>query len=520
MPTQKSFSSLCLAALALLPSCSTVDSNGERAARPNIVFILADDMGFGDVHALNKDSRIPTPHLDRLAATGMTFVDAHTPSAVCTPTRYGVLTGRYCWRTRLERGVLGGYSKPLIDPDRITLPAMLRSAGYSTHAIGKWHLGMDLPVRGDETVTEGRWEGDGNVDFSERIAGGPTTRGFDTFYGVSASLDMAPYAFIEDSHFDGLPNLQQEAVGFPGFVRAGPRTPNLEFDTVLETLTQRAEGMVRERAAQGTPFFLYLALTAPHKPVSPNKKFRGKTDLGPYGDFIAEVDATVGRVLAALDAAGTRENTLVVFTSDNGSFMHRLDAADTRDHLDDESIQAFRSDRHTSNGVFRGTKADIFEAGHHVPFFVSWPGRVEARSRCQETVCLTDFFSTAAEIVGVELGADVAEDSFSFLPLLEGKVWPTPRPPVIHHSANGMFAIRDRQWKLIAGNGSGGREKPKGKPFQKPYQLFNLGSDWSETANVAVAHPGVVARLSEKLDEIREAGRSVDRRTAQDLERQ
>ena len=498
--------------LALL--CGPVDAfSAEKTGAPNIIVILADDMGFGDPQTLNPASSIPTPHLDSLARDGMTFSDAHTPSAVCTPTRYGLLTGRYCWRTRLKRGVLGGYSPPLIDAERTTIAGMLKSRGYHTAGVGKWHLGMGMPMKPGSEGNRSQWQGDPGIDFGKKITDSPITRGFDYFFAVSASLDMAPYVYIENDRFTMLPTKQQPGVSFPGFVRAGPRAEDFELEEVLDRLAKQAVGVIEQQAKTDEPFFLYFPLTAPHKPTLPHARFRGKSGLGPYGDFVIQVDATVGRVLKALEDTGQRDSTLVVFTSDNGSYMYRYDDAERRDHVDDPKVQGYRADRHRANGPFRGTKADIWEAGHHVPFFARWPGTIKPATKCDEPICLTDLFATCAEIAEAELGNDVAEDSVSLLPMMRGEA--SPRGvPVIHHSAAGMFAIREGPWKLVLGNGSGGREKPSGKPFAKPYQLFDVASDVAEKANVADKHPEVVERLVKRFEAIHKGGRSVTRAAA------
>ena len=488
----------------------TASAAAAEAARPNIVIILADDMGYGDVHALSPKSVIATPHLDRIAAEGMTFTDGHSPSAVCTPTRYGLLTGRYCWRTSLTSGVLGGYSPPLIDGDRVTIAQLLQENGYRTGAVGKWHLGMALPFLDPDNADTSPWDGDPGIDFAGVISDSPIHHGFGSYFGVSASLDMAPFVYIRDDRFTALPTIQQAAVRFPYFVRKGPRAEDFEIDGVLDRLTEEAVRFVEEAAEGERPFFLYMPLTAPHKPTQPHERFRGTTGLGEYGDFVAQVDWTVGQVLDALDRTGSTEDTLLVYTSDNGSYMFRFDDETRKDHVDEMTIQGFRADRHRANGPFRGTKADIWEAGHHVPLLVRWPGNVAAGSSCDETVCLTDLFATVAEIVGVQLDNSVAEDSFSLASMLAGEE-AERGAPVVHHSVGGMFAIREGDWKLVLGNGSGGREKPRGKPFEEPYQLFNLAQDIGEEADVAAEHPEVADRLTVRLEEIRERGRSVDR---------
>ncbi len=465
------------------------------AQKPNIVFILADDMGYGDVQALNPDSRIPTPHLNRLAREGMTFLDAHTGSAVCTPTRYGLLTGRYAWRGTLKRGVLNGYGKPLIEQGRETIGSFLQRQGYYTGIVGKWHLGLGFV----------RKQNDEDIDFTQGVTDGPHTRGFDFSFIIPASLDFPPYVYVRNGQITRNVVLQS-AVAFPGFLRLGPRGRDLVPEDALDELTAEAATYIHERAERDQPFLLYFPLTAPHKPTLPHKRFVGATGLGPYGDFVAQVDWTVGEVLNALDAAGVADDTLVFYTSDNGSYMYRL-ARGEPDHVSDPTIQSYDETHHTANQAFRGTKADIWEAGHHVPFFARWPGRVRAGSRTEQTICLTDFFATAAEIVGARLPNDAAEDSFSLLPLLSGKAgW--KRAPVIHHSSAGMFAIRDGKWKLVAGNGSGGRQAPRGEPFGRPYQLFDLSEDIGETTDLTGKAPDTAKRLEAELERLRGAGRS------------
>jgi arylsulfatase A-like enzyme len=473
-----------------------------QAARPNIIFILADDMGYGDVQALNPKSKIPTPHLNRLAKEGMTFTDAHSPSGVCTPTRYGVITGRYCWRSSLKRGVLGGYSAPLIEKDRSTVGSVLQKSGYYTAAIGKWHLGMNMTRREGGRPAKDRWDGDGNVDFAKPIADSPITRGFHEYFGVSASLDMAPYVWIENDHFVKAKLLQQPAVKFPGFVRTGPRAADLKFEEGLDVLGERAAGFLKRMTRQKKPFFLYMPLTGPHKPVTPHPRFINKTGLGPYGDFVMNVDDTVGQVLKALDETQLTDTTLVIFTSDNGSFMHRVEDED--DHVKTPGKQQYHAKNHTANGPWRGTKADIWEGGHHVPFFARWPGKVKPGSNCERVITHTDLFATAVEVAGARVPKGAAPDSYSYLSLLLGNEKEYSRPPVIHHSASGMFAIREGDWKLILGNGSGGRQQPKGKPFAKPYILSNIRADQAETKNHSATESKIASRLEAAFVEIQQ----------------
>jgi arylsulfatase A-like enzyme len=467
---------------------------------------MADDMGYGDVHAINQESSIATPNLDRFAAQGMLFSDAHTPSAVCTPTRYGVMTGRYCWRGRLKRGVINGYGKPVIEKDRDTVASMLSAAGYHTNIVGKWHLGLEWPAKDPAKRLDAK--AGANIDFTKAIGAVPNAYGFDHSYIIPASLDFPPYVYISDGAVTDSNVVEQRGQGFPAFLRKGPRAKDLVMVDVLDHLADYAGEVIKSRAAASQPFFVYLPLPAPHKPVLPHKNYRGKSGLNDYGDFIMQVDGAVGRVLQAIDAAGVADNTLVIYTSDNGSFMHRYDQPDKQDHVDNVKLQGYRPEHHCANGPLRGTKADIWEAGHRVPFFVRWPGVVKPGSRCSETVCLTDFFATCAAVVGAELGELRAEDSFSLVPLLTGNAKAWHRAPVIHHSASGMFAMRRGKWKLVLGNGSGGRQKPKGKPFGKPYQLFDLEADLGEAHDLAAQHPKVVAAMSDELEQLRASGRS------------
>lgn len=473
--------------------------------RPNILVILADDMGYGDVQALNPASKIPTPNLDQMSASGLSFTDAHSPSAVCTPTRYGLMTGRYCWRSKLKRGVLGGYSPPLLEPSRRTVANLLKDQGYQTSCVGKWHLGMSLPFRSD-AKPNAKWDGDPGVDFEGRISDGPIHHGFDRYFGVCASLDMPPYVYIRNDRFASVPTLQQPAVKFPHFVRKGPRSEDFVIEDCLDKLTSEAVSEIARMDEQAEPWFLYMPLTGPHKPTQPHKRFQGKTGLSEYADFVHQVDWTVGQVLEAINNGRHAENTLVIFTSDNGSYMHKLAAGET-DHVEDATVQGYRPEHHTANLHWRGTKADVWEAGHRVPFFVRWPAKIQKHGERRHTITHTDIYATLADIVSVTLSSSEAEDSLSWLPMI-GDSTAKRSAPVINHSASGMFALRSGPWKLIAGNGSGGRQKPKGKPFEKPYQLFHLQMDPSEQNDVAAEHADLVAELSAELERLRSQGGS------------
>jgi len=466
---------------------------GPAGRKPNVVFILADDLGFGDPRCNNADSKIPTPNIDRLAAEGVRFCDAHSGSSVCTPTRYGVLTGRYAWRTALQRGVLGGFSPPLIEPGRLTVPSLLKRHGYATACLGKWHLGMDWPgpdgAPGRGKPGDVRGGGATAIDFSKPIQNGPNACGFDYYFGISASLDMPPYVFIENDRTVCLPTAQQEKWEA---VRAGPKAPDFKFEDVLPTLTKKAVEYVAGAAQMpDKPFFLYFPLTAPHTPVVPADSFKGKSRAGPYGDFVNEVDWTVGEVMKALETSGLAGHTLLIVTSDNGStFLH------------------FKEYDHTPNAPYRGRKSDIWDGGHREPFIARWPGRIKPGAVCDETVWLGDLMATCAAIVGADLPADAAEDSYNILPALVGEEHEKPlRPPIVHHSIDGMFAVRDGKWKLIFGRGSGGWDG-KGGPGDPEGQLYDMEKDPAEAENLYTKRPEVVARLTALLEKYKSDGRS------------
>ena len=448
-----------------------------QGSRPNVVLILADDLGWGDIQSNNPDSAMTTPRIDGIAAAGANFTDAHSPSSVCTGTRYGLLTGRYAWRTWLTSGVLNGYDQPLIGPDRPTLGTLLQGQGYRTAAVGKWHLGMDLARLSDiDEVTEIN----AGIDLDGEIVDGPIDHGFDEFFGTSANLLDAPSVYIRNSHFVGNPDKKGQSVS--GFV---------VFEEVLDRLTEEAVSFVEREGQTDEPFFLYLPLNAPHVPLAPNAHFDGLTGLGLYADFVAQVDWTVGQVLDALDQVGARDDTLVIFTSDNGSFMGNR-------------LRVPNHANHQSNGMWLGGKGHIQEGGHRVPLLMQWPRGIEAGSAVDATVSLTDLYATLADIVGEEPKPGVAPDSVSLLSLLRGEA-ETRGAPVVHHSSGGMFALRDGRWKLVFGNGSGLRHARHSRPFDRPWELFDMQQDPGESTNVAGAHPEVMARMEATLDQIRDA---------------
>lgn len=476
------------------------------AKQPNIVVILADDLGFGDVQPNNPTSKVNTPNFNQLAKQGVNFTDAHSGSAVCTPTRYGLLCGRYCWRTRLKKGVLGGYSKPLIKMDQQTISSLLKSNGYYTGCVGKWHLGLGWQWKDaapNDINNFGLAGGKQMVDFTKPVTDGPLQHGFDESFIIPASLDMSPYVFIKNDRVTSTNMSGIDGVKFPKFYRKGEVSEDFKHVGCLSRLASEAVGFINRRKDSDKPFFLYFPMPAPHKPVIPEPEFQGKSGIGPYGDFVQQVDATVGKVINAIDEAGIADNTLLIVTSDNGSFMFSYEN-DAPDHTSNENLQGYAQNNHRSNGPLRGTKADVWEAGHRVPFFARWPGKITGDRKVGTTICLTDILATAAQVSGTEFDQNQSPDSFSFWAFTQefGDSDPIPRPAVINHSVGGMFAIRDGKWKLVFGDGSGGRQKPRGKNFGRPFQLFDLESDLGETKDVAAENAEVVKRMIESFKKL------------------
>lgn len=466
---------------------------------PNIVYILADDLGYGDVGAMNPDGKIKTPNIDRLANEGMRFTDAHSGSAVCTPTRYGILTGRYSWRTWMQAGVTWGYSFPLIASNRLTVASMLETRGYNTGCVGKWHLGLKWGVRdASKRPKDSPREGSENIDFSQRIESGPLQLGFDYFYGIPASLDMEPYLYVENDRVTRQPSSVIAASTGKKFWRKGPISSDFRHIEVLDWLTDKAVRFV-ERQSASTPFFLYFPLPAPHKPILPTPPYQGASGLNEWGDFVMQVDATVGAVMAALEAKGVAENTLFIFTSDNGA----TPGAD---------FDTLKAKGHNPSAIYRGYKADIYEGGHRVPFVARWPGAVTPGSESDAIICHTDLMATAAHITGFELPDHAGEDSVSFLPVLKDSARTSTREAVVHHSVNGSFAIRQNHWKLILCPGSGGWSDPRPKKARKldlpPMQLYDLSRDIGEQNNLWKSEPDVVNRLKALLERYVAQGRS------------
>lgn len=483
---------------------------------PNILVILADDLGYGDVQCNNPErGKILTPNLDKLAAQGMRFTDAHSSSGVCSPSRYSLLTGRYHWRTHLQNGIVGVFGEPLIAPDRMTIGTLAKQHGYRTAAIGKWHLGWNWSLAKEQrellqvskeagqddearpkraiAVATAKQQEFWRAFFSKPIAGGPTTRGFDTYFGTDVP-NWPPYCFFENDRTSGIPMefLPTSLVGNNQASQQGPALRDWKLEHILPALGERAAQFINESAKQDAPFLLYLPLTSPHTPLAVNAEWKDKSRLNLFADFVMETDAVVGRVLDAMEKSGAADNTLVLFTSDNGCAPYI-------------GVKDLEQMGHFPSGPLRGYKADAWEGGHRVPFIARWPGVVKPGSVCGQLVCQADFLRTFADILGAKLPDNAGEDSFSLLPLLKGKDKPI-RENAVSASAQGLPAVRSSAWKYIPGPGSGGWGQ--GGDQSQPVQLYNLADDLGESKNLAAALPGKVAEMKALLEKLITDGRS------------
>ena len=474
--------------------------------RPNFVVILADDFGVGDIQAHYPDNKILTPHLDKLVRQGMSFRDAHSPSAVCSPTRYGFLTGRYSWRTRLQEWVIGAYEPPLISKNRVTLPGFLKENGYHTACIGKWHLGWNWPGPQAGQMTEER-NGQRHLkwDFTTPVEGGPVDRGFEYFFGVGLP-NLPPFTFIENDRIVIQPTDKYKYHPDQGHVmprgsEGCPIAPNWKFDEILPELTRRAVSHIHEQATGKQPFFLYFSLTSPHEPIVPSANFKGKSGIAPIADFVMETDWAAGQVIKAIDEAGIGNNTIVIFTADNG-------------HSHYTGWEKLVQAGHMPSGEFRGHKGDVWEGGHRVPLIVRWPSKVRAGSTSQQMVCLTDVFATFADQLGVPIPAGAAEDSFSFLAAAIENEDPDnePRTFDINHSRDGEFAFRDGDWKLVYRLGANNLNQSRGLPTV--VELYNLADDIAEANNLADRQTDVVRKMTTQLTNLIERGASRPGQTA------
>ncbi len=474
---------------------------------PNVVILYADDMGFGDLGANNSASKIPTPHLDRLAAEGMRFTDAHSSSGICTPSRYALLTGRHHWRD--FHGIVHSLGSSVFQPGQLTLPAMLRQKGYATACIGKWHLGWDWnALRRPGTPPASHAHGD--FDWSQPIPDGPLAHGFDTYFGDDV-INFPPYVWIEGDRVVATPDstLEQPA-GRPKEgnweCRPGPARSDWDFYRVLPTLTDRAEAFIRSRHDDPQPFLLYFPLPSPHAPIIPTDEFDGRSQAGAFGDYVAQTDEACGRVLAALEEAGLDDSTIVVFTADNGAEIY----AYARDAAFD----------HWSSAPFRGIKRDLYEGGHHVPFLLRWPGVTSPGSVSDALVSQVDLMATLADAVGYDIPADMAVDSHDLLPWLTGAAAEPPRTTIVHNTSPEHYAIRHGSMLLVDAASGVVDPKKRSPPAvwnakhgyapedRTPAKLFDLAVDPGQRRNLAAERPETVSELRNLLRQTREAARS------------
>jgi len=483
----------------------------KTADYPNIVFIMADDMGYGDVGCYNPDSRIPTPNMDRLAADGMRFTDAHSSSAVCTPSRYSVLTGRYCWRSALSEGVIGGYSPPLIETSRLTIGSLLREQGYATACIGKWHVGLDYQDAGGHVVNR-----EDRVDFSKPVLNGPAALGFDYAYFNAACGAHLPLGFIENDRFVDDEFRHYESPN-PAIVPSGMKGKGFDVREMDVEIATRACRWIRKRAGEDRPFFLYLTPNAPHEPCveSVVPEFaRGKSKAGHRGDLVWLFDWIVGQVMETLEEARLAKNTLLMVTSDNGAlpgdFVYGEDGQRVMTNPSRREFQ-YATYEHKSCGDLRGYKAHIWEGGHREPLIARWPGRIAPNSVSDQLICLSDLMATCAAITGRELPEDSAEDSCNILPVLLGEAEQPVRDALVHHSSFGVFSVRQGKWKVVFDCAdSGGWPTPRGSHPEpdSPGQLYDMKADPAEQQNLWNDRQDVVDRLRDLLSRYRDTGRS------------
>ena len=487
-------------------------SHALAGSKPNIIIILADDLGYGDVKCYNPErGKIPTPNIDKLASQGMRFTDAHTSSGVCSPTRYTLLTGRYHWRSSLQSYVVNYLQGPIIGPGRLTLASLLKQHGYRTGAIGKWHLGWDFQLTADERKRlqsyGGKAGGAGKVKtavtdedlaawrtiYARQFRGGPLTCGFDSYFGTDVP-NWPPYGFIENDRTVGIPSelLAADALRKNQASLQGPALTGWKLEDVLPALEERACAFIQTAAKAPEPFFLYLPLTAPHTPIATTKEWHGKSGLNDYADFVMQTDATIGRVLQALEESGAAQNTLVVFTSDNG-FAPYVGAAE----LEEKG--------HFPSGPLRGYKGDAWEGGHRVPFIVRWPGNVKPDTRSDALVAQADLIATLAETLDTKLPDNAGEDSMSLMPLLKGGDKPV-REYAISHAMSGLPSLRKGSWKIIFGQKGGGFEGAPGTATTG--QLYDLATDLGETKNLWKEQPELVAELAATMTRLVADGRS------------
>ena len=487
-------------------------TSGEASPSPNILILYADDLGFGDLGCYHADSKIPTPNLDRLAAEGMRFTDGHSSSGICTPSRYALLTGRHHWRD--FHGIVNAFGSSAFKPDRLTMAEMLQEKGYHTAAIGKWHLGWNwdaIKKPGAKQVGEGRGKawGPEAFDWSKSIPDGPLDHGFDHYFGDTV-INFPPYCWIEDDKVVRAPDTLMDTAKWKPIkegnweCRPGPMISDWDPYQNLPTTTKRGVDYIKAQASEKEPFFLYFAFPAPHAPIIPNDEFDGKSQAGPYGDLVVEVDDACGQLLRALEESGQAGNTVVVFSADNGPEKYA--------YARDEKFG------HWSAHPLRGLKRDVYEGGHHVPFIVKWPGITQAAKVSNALVSQIDLMATFASALNIALPENAAEDSHDLLPLLRGMT-ESVRTTHVHNTFENQYGIRDGDWLLI--DAKDGYRSGRNKEWEARHnypadddqavELFNLKEDIGQRHNLAAEHPDKVAELQTLLKKIQDQGHSAPR---------
>jgi arylsulfatase A len=504
-----------MASLRIFLGVILIANLGKTASNPNILVILADDLGYGDVGCYNSDSKVPTPNIDRLAVEGMRFTDAHSPSTVCTPTRYSLLTGRMAFRNGM-RGVFDGMGGPcLIEKGRLTIGEMLRGQGYATAMYGKWHIGLTFSDKDGQPINRNGLAAVQSVDYTRPIPDGPLHRGFDEFFGTACcpTTDWL-YAYIDGDQIPVPPTGLLDKSRLPKHSysrdnRRGMKAPDFDLEEVDLKFLEKSRAYLKRHAKlnQGKPFFLFHSAQAVHLPSFPADRFKGRTKAGPHGDFIFELDYVVGELMRTLEQTGMAENTLVIFTSDNGP--------------ETGSVYHMRTDhQHDGARPWRGMKRDNWEGGHRVPLIARWPGLIKSGSQSDQTICVTDIMATCAAIVGAKLPNDAAEDSFDLLPILNGSARKKRvREFTLHQTISLALAIRQGDWKYLDHPGSGGNRYANHRLLKQwhredpaPAQLYNLAADPGETKNLLTAKPAIAKRLKAQLDKFVATGRSAPNR--------
>lgn len=477
---KQSFFTFCFLSILVWSCISGYKKVQEKERFPNIIYILCDDLGYGDIKSYSPEyCAFPTPNVDKIASEGMMFTNAHSGASVCTPTRYGLLTGRYSWRTRLQKGVVKGNDDPLIDQDRLTVAGFLKSHGFHTGMVGKWHLNFNyIDPQTKKKLEFNKKDKNALAPIGAIVPDGPITRGFDYYYGYHHSGTMS--CVVENNQV--IKHIKP--VQMLSFL-AGKSVEYIEY--------------IANEDKNGNPFFLYVALNSPHTPIVPSEEWQGKSGVGKYGDFVMETDWVVGEIMKALDKNNLAENTLIIFSSDNGASPA-------------SNIKKLNQNGHYPNAYLRGTKADVWDGGHRVPFIIRWPGKVKPGTLNDQLICHIDFMATCAEILGNELPENTSEDGISFFPALFGKPLSDEREAVVHHSIYGKFAIRKGKWKLCFCSGSGGWSNPKDTKASESglpkMQLYNMETDIEEKNNVYKEYPEIVEELISLLEEYVANGRS------------